>query len=77
MKLTTDHAQSSYGIPIFVDSDNRPLDYADGFRQLRQERGWSTERLADLVGVSYRTVEGWEQGRMPSTTALRLLATLL
>ena len=77
MRLTTDHSMSSYGIPIFVDDDNQPLDYADGFRRVRQQKGWSTADLAEQVGVSARTVEGWEQGRMPSKPALIILSKLI
>lgn len=77
MRLTTEHPQSSYGIPVFVDGAGQPLDYADGLRRLRREKGWNTTKLAELLGVSRRTVEGWEQGRMPSKTALLLLQQIL
>ena len=77
MKLTTDHARSNYNIPIFVDNKNTPVDYPDGFRLLRKERGWSTTELGELAGVSRRTVEGWEQGRPPNTVALLRLMTSL
>ena len=77
MRLTTNHSMSSYGIPIFVDDENNPLDYADGFRQVRQQKGWSTAELAEQLGVSARTVEGWEQGRMPSKPALIILSKLI
>lgn len=77
MKLTTDHSMSSYGMPIFVDDSNNPLDYADGLRRLRHLKGWSTAELAEQLGVSARTVEGWEQGRMPSKPALIILSKLI
>lgn len=77
MRLTTDHSMSSYGMPIFVDDDNNPLDYWDGLRQLRNAKGWSVADLAEQVGVSARTVEGWEQGRMPSKPALIILSKLI
>lgn len=78
MRLTADHSASSYGIPIFVDGNNVPMDYADGIRKLRHLKGWtSVQPLADHCGVSPRTVEGWEQGRMPSKTALKLMSALL
>jgi len=77
IRLTADHAQSSYGIPVFVDDTNQPLDYADGFQRLRHEKGWNTTKLAELLGVSARTVEGWEQGRMPAKTVLLLLQQIL
>lgn len=77
MRLTTDHATSSYGVPVFVDDDNQILDYADGFRRVRHLKGWSTSDLAEQLGVSARTVEGWEQGRMPSKPALIILSKLI
>ena len=77
MKLTANHSASSYGVPVFVDGDNNPLDYADGFRQVRHLKGWSTADLAEQIGVSSRTVEGWEQGRMPSKPALIILSSLI
>jgi len=77
MKLTTDHNTSSNGIPIFIDDNNNPLNYADGLRQLRKEKGWSVIDLADQVGVSARTVEGWEQGRTPSKPALIIISKLI
>jgi len=78
IKLTTNHTTSSYGIPAFVDRDtNQPLDYAQGVRQLRRSMGLSVRDLAKHCGVSPRTVEGWEQGRLPSKPALLLMVRLL
>lgn len=77
MKLTTNHRASSYGVPVFLDGDGNPMDYAPALRQLRKEKGWSTADLAAQVGVSARTVEGWEQGRLPSNTALIILSKLI
>jgi DNA-binding transcriptional regulator YiaG len=77
MRLTTEHSMSSYGIPIFVDENNFPIDYADGVRQLRQQFCWSVRDLADHCGASPRTVEGWEQGRLPSKPALLLMQKML
>jgi DNA-binding transcriptional regulator YiaG len=77
MKLTTEHSASNYGMPVFVDDEGRLLDYHGGLRQLRKSKGWSAADLADQVGVSARTVEGWEQGRMPSKPALIILSKLI
>jgi len=78
MKLTTKHPSSSYNIPVFVDGDNNPLDYADGIKQFRKLKGFKTASdLAERLGVSTRTVEGWEQGRMPSQVALKFMMELL
>lgn len=77
MELTTNHSASSYGLPVFVDGEGNLIDYAEGFRQVRHLKGWSTADLADQLGVSARTVEGWEQGRMPSKPALIILSKLI
>jgi DNA-binding XRE family transcriptional regulator len=76
VQLTTKHTSSNYGIPVFVDEDGSLIDYAEGLRRLRKERGWTVSDLASQVGVSPRTVEGWEQGRMPSKSALILLCKI-
>jgi DNA-binding transcriptional regulator YiaG len=77
MRLTTNHSSSSYGIPVFLDGEGNPMDYAPALRQLRKEKGWSVEYLANECGVSPRTVEGWEQGRMPSVPALKILSKII
>ena len=77
LKLTTNHALSSYKIPVFVDGDNNILDYSKGIKKLRKFKRWSTRELADNLGYSPRTIEGWEQGRIPPLVALKLLQTIL
>lgn len=77
MKITTDHPTSSYGIPVILDDDGNPMDYAPGIKALRATLGISTSRLAEACGVSRRTVEGWEQGRMPLVESLNVMARLL
>ncbi|UCH71747.1 MAG: helix-turn-helix transcriptional regulator [Thermoplasmatales archaeon] len=77
MKLTTEHSASSYGMPIFLDDNDNVLDYADGIRRLRKLKKISTKKLGEICGVSHRTVEGWEQGRLPSKSALFLMKSLL
>lgn len=74
MRITTEHPSSSYGLPVILTDGGEPLDYADGIRAIRAARGWSTDDLARRCGVSRRTVEGWEQGRLPSAPALLALA---
>ena len=77
MTVTTHHPSSSYGVPVILADDGSVMDYATGIKTLRAKIGLSTQQLAQKIGVSRRTVEGWEQGRPISTPALKLLATLL
>jgi DNA-binding transcriptional regulator YiaG len=78
MRITTEHSRSSYGIPIILDDDGEPLDYAPGVRAVRRAMGLSTAELATACGKSRRTVEDWEQGRyMPPTESLLVMARLL
>jgi ribosome-binding protein aMBF1 (putative translation factor) len=39
-------------------------------RQLRQERGWSQQALADRLGVNRTTVVRWEAGEVKAISAL-------
>ncbi len=45
-------------------------------REIRRARHWSVADLALKIGVSARTVEGWEQGRPVSLPAQMLLRRL-
>ncbi|NJK45161.1 MAG: helix-turn-helix domain-containing protein [Pleurocapsa sp. SU_196_0] len=40
--------------------------------RIRQEFGLSRTKFAQVMGVSARTVEGWEQGRRQPTGAARM-----
>lgn len=77
MRVTTNHPASSYGQPVILADDGSPMDYAPGIKAIRTKCGLSTQALADLCGVSRRTVEGWEQGRMPTAAALNVMADLV
>ena len=77
MQVTTQHATSSYGIPVILDDAGQVMDYAPGVRAVRAKLEFSTQQLADACGVSRRTVEGWEQGRLPTAAALNVMADLL
>ena len=76
MRITLNHPASSYGIPVILDDDGKLMDYGPGVKTIREKAGMTTQQLADEIGVSRRTVEGWESGRMPSTLALRAIAPL-
>jgi DNA-binding transcriptional regulator YiaG len=77
MQVTTHHPSSSYGQPVILADDGSVMDYAPGIKAIRAKTGMTTQQLAEAVGVSRRTVEGWEMGRMPSTLALRAMARLV
>ena len=77
MKITCNHAASSYGMPVILSDDGQLMDYAPGIKALRVSLGLSTQDLAEKCGVSRRTVEGWEQGRLPDAAALNVMSTLV
>jgi hypothetical protein len=52
-------------------------DPANGVLYLRKWRGWSVAELAEMVGVTPDTVNGWEQGRIPSESEMQLLEGLI
>ena len=77
MKITCNHSSSSYGVPVILDDRGHVMDYAPGIKAVRAKLGLSTKDLAEKCNVSRRTVEGWEQGRMPDAAALNVMAQLL
>lgn len=76
MTITANHPSSSYGLPVILDDDGQVMDYAAGVEELRARLGLSRQALADACGVSRRTVEGWEQGRLPGAAALNVMGEL-
>ena len=61
----------------FFDEHGKPLSHADGLKRLRKMKGWSTSHLAERLGVSGRTVQGWEGGRPMPAPILKLLRFVL
>jgi transcriptional regulator with XRE-family HTH domain len=45
-------------------------------QKLRLQRGWSQQQLADLCGLSVRTIQRIEQGQVASTESLKSLAAV-
>ena len=45
-------------------------------QKLRLQRGWSQQQLADLSGLSVRTIQRIEQGQVASTVSLKSLAAV-
>jgi DNA-binding transcriptional regulator YiaG len=77
MKITTNHPASSFGVPVILDNYGNPLDYAEGLRRARYSLCLSTVEMGRFCGVSGRTVEGWEQGRLIPVAALNVLSALV
>lgn len=45
-------------------------------KALREQLGWTQERMARELGVSFSTVNRWEHGKTPSSLALQALKRL-
>jgi ribosome-binding protein aMBF1 (putative translation factor) len=76
MKITIEHPASSYGLPVILDDDGVVIDYTAGVRKIRRRLKLKTRQLAEKLGVSFRTVESWENGAMPGAQALNALSLL-
>ena len=46
-------------------------------QKLRLQRGWSQEQLAEIAGLSVRTIQRIERGQTPSAESLKALAAVL
>ncbi|CUW37865.1 conserved protein of unknown function [Magnetospirillum sp. XM-1] len=49
-------------------------DTAETIRELRLQRAWSQEQLAEIAGISARTVQRLEQGQAAALETLKALA---
>ncbi len=77
-KTLDDHAPSAWlsGTP---GSDSRPpnpkdVGMADYLRWWRKSHGLTAQQLADLLGVTLRTVQGWEAGKSMAAPKMLHLA---
>ena len=52
------------------------MDTIMNIRQLRLEKGWSQTQLAELSGLSLRTVQRIEKGNKPTVESLKALASV-
>lgn len=78
MRITTDHARSSYGVPVILDDNGNVMDYPDGVRAAVARLGWSRQELADRTGRNLRSVERWfHKGNRPDVAVLNVLADAL
>lgn len=62
-------------VPVFKNGKTT-VSTDQGIRSLRNSLGMNAEQFGQRIGVSARTVEGWEQGRQPSSYAMISLAML-
>lgn len=76
MKITTLH-DDSHGFPVIIADDGSVMDYAAGIRAIRENMDLSPSEFGSRIGASRRTVEGWEQGRAPSTMALMAIKHMI
>ena len=77
MKITIRHAASSYGIPVILDDAGNLVEHPEGIRAIRKLLGMSTAELGGACGVSPRTIEGWEGGRIPTAAALNVMGAMV
>lgn len=78
IRLSTESSSSSYGIPVFIDSEGNPMNYTTGIRAMMSEHKLTQRALARILHCSPRTVEDWRSGRrMPSNQALLIMAQWL
>jgi len=79
MRMTCNHPQSSYGIPVILADDGSVMDYGPGLAACIDRLGWSWADLAAFWGFSSaRGVERYRQGVMvPSAANLNMLGVEL
>ena len=69
IKITTNDLRCRDGKPIFI-YDGKKVKNKEGVKLLRENAGLTRIEFANTLGVSDRSVEGWELGRSVSTDAL-------
>jgi len=47
---------------------------SEAMRSFRKSKGWTQKRMADYMGVSVYTIQGWEQDSKPHRIPKRLLS---
>jgi len=78
MKLTFDHPKATRGRPVFLDDDGSVKTPGIALYIIRKEfLGMTAAKFGVLLGVSRRTVNGWEQGRRPAAVSLYMLKNKL
>lgn len=78
MRITCNHPQSSYGIPIILADGGEVMDYGPGLTATLQKLGWSRADFASHCGYSGpRSVEKFWQGGAPPAATLNMLGVEL
>lgn len=78
MKITCNHSQSSYGIPVILDDDGNVMDYVPGLNLALERLGWTRADIAEKSGYkSARSIEKFWQGVPPSAQLLNVLSVAL
>lgn len=57
----------------FINDDGSIIEPKTAIRLIRREQGWSTKDMGDILGVSRRTIENWEQGIRKPSNPVRIL----
>jgi len=65
MKITTEHAKSFHGLPVFVDDSGAVMDADDGLRAVMKKLGWRYEDLAEATGKSISRCQKMGSGHAP------------
>ena len=50
--------------------------FPEYIKQLRKSKKLNTKDLGDILGVSGRTIENWEQGKKPATALIGFINLL-
>jgi DNA-binding XRE family transcriptional regulator len=70
MKLTLEHPSVTNGTPVFIDTAGSVIPSELAIQSLRHLCGMTANEFGKLIGVSGRTVNGWEQGRRVNEAAI-------
>jgi len=65
MQITLHHEASAFGMPVILDPEGKLMKYPAGIKLLRKRLRLSTTALGAICGVSHRTLEKWESGKVP------------
>lgn len=64
------------GIPVFM-TGGRIVSYSEGFKKIKMINRLTSKELAEVIGISERTMEGWIWGKKPGLKRLLALKTIM